>query len=70
MTGRWSLWMFPLPLNAALARSDSRLWYKVRKLANIEDVRLLEWAPGVGQFQAADLTGLWSCSSSKRLGLR
>ena len=53
MTGRWSLWMFPLPMNAALARSDSRLWYKVRKLANIEDVRLLEWAPGVGQFQAA-----------------
>ena len=31
---------------------------------------LLEWAPGVGQFQAADLTGLRVCSSSKRLGLR
>ena len=30
----------------------------------------LEWAPEVGQFQAADLTGLRGCSSSKRLGLR
>ena len=30
----------------------------------------LEWAPGVGQFQAATLTGLRGCSSSKRLGLR
>ena len=32
--------------------------------------RYLEWAPGVGQFQAADLTGLRSCSSSKGMGLR
>ena len=30
----------------------------------------LEWAPGVGQFHAADLTGVRDCSSSKRLGLR
>ncbi len=30
----------------------------------------LEWAPGVGQFHAAVLTGLRDCSSSKRLGLR
>ena len=27
-----------------------------------------KWAPGVGQFHAADLTGLRDCSSSKRLG--
>ena len=33
-------------------------------------VPVLEWAPEVGQFQAADLTGLRGCSSSKRLGLR
>ena len=32
------------------------------------DLRL-EWAPVVGQFQAADLTGLRDCFSSKRLGL-
>ena len=37
-------------------------------MANIEDVRLLEWAPGVGQFQAADLTGLWSCFLLKAVG--
>ena len=30
---------------------------------------LVEWAPGVGQFQAAGLTGLRDCFSSKRLGL-
>ena len=30
----------------------------------------LEWALGAGQFQAADLTGVRGCSSSKRLGLR
>ena len=29
----------------------------------------MEWAPEVGQFQAADLTGLRGCFSSKRLGL-
>ena len=33
-------------------------------------VPALEWAPGVGQFHAAALTGLGGCSSSKRLGLR
>ena len=27
----------------------------------------VEWAPGAGQFQAADLTGLWDCFCSKRL---
>ena len=32
--------------------------------------RGVEWAPVAGQFQAADLTGLRGCSSSKRLGLR
>ena len=31
---------------------------------------LLEWAPGVGQFHAAVLTGVRDCSFSKRLGLR
>ena len=30
----------------------------------------VEWAPGVGQFHAADLTWVRDCSSSKRLGLR
>ena len=30
----------------------------------------VEWPPGIGQFQAVDLTGLWDCLSSNRLGLK
>ena len=35
-----SPWVFPSPREPARARSDPRLWNKVRKLAGIEDVRL------------------------------
>ena len=47
---------------------DRDVWAECQTAFNIDP--RLEWAPGVGQFQAADLTGLRGCSSSKRLGLR
>ena len=58
-----------LPRNAGIARGVKEFGGQAFGWNDLARLRL-EWAPGVGQFQAADLTGLRGCSSSKRLGLR